>query len=514
MTKQSVHVSEVAAGGRMRCALARLACVGLSVGMSVALAANELPDLGGTAASALSPRAERELGTATMTRLRAAGGVLDDPEINAYLNSLGSRLLATGLGGDQAFQFFAVGSSEINAFALPGGFIGINTKLIETAETESELASVLAHEISHVTQRHIARQLEAQSGAALTTVAALAAAIVAAKSGNGEVASAAMTGAMAGQMQQQINYTRENEREADRVGFQMLERAGFDTRAMASFFQRLQDASHSQDNQLYGYLMTHPLTGERIAEAQNRSLGKPATAYRDSFDFHLVRALLLSYRGKPEEAVKRFRDALEQPGQGRNRDATRYGLAAALLRAREWGQASAEIDKLDRAGVRHPMIESLAAQILQQSGQYAAALKRYRSALADYPDHLQLVYDYPRTLMLDKQPTQAAQFIERQLARRGDDPTLHQLAAEAYDALGQRTRSHLHQGKYYALVGQLRLAMEQFQIAINADDGGVTSRQVAEHRLSETRENYKKFERELEARGERLPVLGHAAAHR
>ncbi|MGF1545934.1 MAG: M48 family metalloprotease [Thiotrichales bacterium] len=463
-------------------ALAAVLTVTLVSG-GIALAAINLPNLGEPAATTLSGQSERELGEQTMLRLKASGGYFDDPEITAYLNSLGRRLIAAGPANEQAFEFFAVNSPQINAFALPGGYVGVFTGLILLAETESELASVLAHEITHVTQRHIARQMAAQSGTTLTTMAALAAAVLAAAAGNGQVASAAMAGAMAGQLQSQINYTRESEREADRIGFQLLDRAGFDPAATASFFRRLKQASYSDESPIFGYLMTHPMTQERIAEAEDLAHRHARREVKDSIDFALVRALLRSYRGTADEAVLRARTTLAS-ATASERPALQYGLAAALLRKREYRAALAEIAALDRSGLRHPMVESLAGQILQQSDQLAAALQRYRAALADYPDHMQLVYDYPKTLLLDKQPSVAAEYAESQLARRDrNDITLRQVAAEAYAALGSRTRSHIHQGEYYAAIGEYRAAMEQFQIAINADDSGIHQRQVAEHRL-------------------------------
>ncbi|MGF1643620.1 MAG: M48 family metalloprotease [Thiotrichales bacterium] len=474
-----------------RCVLAS-SLVALTAFGGVTRAQINLPNLGEPAAASLSGQSERELGEQTMLRLKASGGYFDDPEITAYLNSLGRRLVAAGPSADQAFEFFAVNSREINAFALPGGYVGVFTGLILLAETESELASVLAHEITHVTQRHIARQMAAQSGTALTTMAALAAAIVAAAAGNGQIASAAMASAMAGQLQSQINYTRESEREADRIGFQLLDRAGFDPAAMASFFRRLKQVSYSDESPIHGYLMTHPLTQERIAEAEDLAHRHSRRAVADSLDFALVRALLRSYRGTAEETANRARVELEQASE-RDRAAARYGLAAALLRKRDYAAARELIATLDRERVRHPMIEALAGQILQQAGELSSASQRYRAALADYPDHLQLVYDYPKTLLLDKQHAVAAEFVEARLARHGrTDITLRQIAAEAYAALGERTRSHMHQGEYYAAQGEYRAAMEQFQIAINADDAGERQRQVAEHRLKEVTEQHRK----------------------
>jgi beta-barrel assembly-enhancing protease len=483
---------------RLRAGLAAL-LVALAPGWAPA-AGSALPDLGDSSARMLGPQAERAIGRQVMRQLHSSGSYFSDPEVNAYLDALGHRLVAgdADLHGD--FEFFAVGAPEINAFALPGGYVGVNTGLILATESESELASVLAHEITHVTQHHIARQMEAQSASQLAMLAGLAAAILAGASGNDQAAQAAVTGATAGAMQNQINYTRDFEREADRIGFQLLEKAGFDARAMASFFQRLQQATRLQDNKTPGYLRTHPLTYERVAEAQDRAFSSPYKQVRDSLEYQLVRALLKSYQGIPDEAVAALRKQLDTP-RTEARNAARYGLAAAQLRAAKFPEAMAEVQALDKAGFRHPMVEALAGQILLQSGQYAAARSRYETALARYPDHLQLVYDYPRNLIKARDFNTAARFTEAQLSQRRNDSTLHELAAEAHSGVGHQTLSHYHLGEMYALRGDTREAIQQMEIATRAQDGGEQAQALAEGRLIALRKQRRDERRDKDGMG-------------
>ncbi|MCL2296796.1 MAG: M48 family metalloprotease, partial [Proteobacteria bacterium] len=201
-----------------------------------------LPELGDASQDILSPFQERKLGESIIREIRAAGAYMDDPEVNDYLNTLGHKLVAAGNDTRQDFEFFAVPDPSINAFALPGGYIGVNTGLILLAQTESELASVLAHEITHVTQRHLTRMASGQKDALLLSLAALAVAIAASQSGSsssGQIIGAAVTSAQALAIQSQINYTREHEYEADRIGFQRLRAAGFDVTAAAVFMTRL-----------------------------------------------------------------------------------------------------------------------------------------------------------------------------------------------------------------------------------------------------------------------------------
>jgi predicted Zn-dependent protease len=446
----------------------------------------ELPDLGDASQAFLSPQAERAMGEKAMGELRASGAYLNDPEVNAYLDSLGYRLVSADPSIESHFRFFAVNDPTINAFALPGGYIGVNTGLIVATQSEGELASVLAHEISHVTQHHIARTMAAQSHSQLATIATVAASVLAAKSGNAQVLPAAMAGMTAAQMQGQINFTRENELEADRIGFQLLVRAGFDPRSMAEFFQRMEKLTRTSETNMPAFLQSHPLTPERIAEAEDRAYGKPYRQVADSLDYQLVRALLRSYEGTPENAIAEAASELKD-GRFSNRTAAIYGYAASLLRGRQYQKAFTEIDTLDQEGVNHPMIEALAGQILLQAGQLKKARRRYESALAIYPDHMQLVYDYPRVLMRAKQYQLAADFAESQLEKHHADATLNQLAAEANAALGKVTKLHFYQGEYYAALGNLRGASEQYALAVRANDGSFQDLSVAESRLHQLR---------------------------
>jgi len=450
--------------------------------------ASQLPDLGDSSEAVLSPQAEKQLGEQTMHRVRASGGYFNDPEVNAYLSSLGQRLIAADgqIGRKFDFFFFAVPSAEINAFALPGGYIGVNTGLILATESESELASVLAHEITHVSQHHFARQMASQSGSSLTSLAALAAVVLAARSGNGQAATATLSGITAIQQQQQIDFTREHELEADRLGFSLLSQAGFDTHAMSVFFEHMQRRSRLQETQTPAYLLSHPITTERIAGALDRADNLPYRQVQDSLDFQLIRALLRSYEGDPEDTVARFKSELVDE-RYRNRNAARYGYAAALLRNKDYRGAISQVNTLERDGLRHPMFESLAAIALQESGQQEAAQRRYRAALARYPDHLQLIYDYPRSLISDRQYEAAASFAEAQLIRRRNDATLHQLAAEANAALGRRLKLHYHQGEFYAVQGNPGAAAEQFGLAIRANDGSFQDLLIVENRQREIR---------------------------
>ncbi len=433
-------------------------------------AAITLPDLGDPSEQALPDYQANRIGARSVRQLESSGAFLDDPEINAYLDQLGHRLTSSSAEITGQFAFFAVDSPEINAFALPGGYVGVNAGLILATDNESELASVLAHEISHVTQHHMARQMQAQSGNQIAALAGLLAAVVAAGAGNGEMASAAIAGVTAGQMQSQINFTRENEEEADRMGFKLLVDAGFDARGMAELFHTLQRRTRLIEGDQPSWLRTHPLTTQRIAEAEDRALSAPYRQVPDSVDFLMVRALLQSYQGEPAEAVAALEQALGANPSGARKTALRYGLAAAQLRAGHFDAALKIALALTADGQDHPMIEALTGQIYLQSRRYDKAIPHYEAALERYPDHLQLVLDYPRALIEAGRPADAARFAERRLAGLRGNAQLHRIAAEAYADAGRPMASHYQQGEYYALTGNQREALEQFQLALNLRD--------------------------------------------
>jgi beta-barrel assembly-enhancing protease len=482
-------------------------CAVLAVALAISpvvRAQQSLPDLGDPSGADLSGPQERKLGETIMKEIRLSGGYLNDPEVNGYLNELGNRLVTAIPGAPFDFEFFAVNDQQINAFALPGGFVGVNTGLILLCQSESELASVLAHEISHVTQHHIARSVAKQKDALLATIAALAAAILASRSNNansGQMTQAAVASAQGIAVQMQINFTRQNEQEADRIGFQRLDAAGFDVTAMASFMERMQRAMRFVEGNAPSYLRDHPVTYERIAEAQTRAQDKPFRQVKDSLDFNMVRALVRSYVGTPRDAILFFEDAIAEKKYN-DAIAARYGLVASLLRAENYKRALVELAILERIAPQHPMVEAMAAQVLMQAGQLPQAIARYESALARYPAKMQLVYDYPEALLKNNQPDKAARFATEQLQHYPNDGQLHLVAARAYAALGKEMLQHQHQAEYYAWQGNLPAAVIQFELAVKSHDGDFYQASVAESRLRAIREELSdQKKRANEARG-------------
>ena len=431
-----------------------------------------LPDLGDISQAALTPLQERQIGQQSMLQIRASKQYLDDAEINDYLNRLGGKLVENSPEPSLDFEFFAVNDYSVNAFALPGGFVGVNAGLILITQSESELASVLSHEISHVTQHHLARMIEAQRGNGLISMAAIAVAILAART-NPQVSEAAIASVQAGNIQQQLNFTRAYEEEADRIGLQLLQKSGFNTHAMPEFLQRLQKATRLLDGNAPNYMRTHPITSDRIAEIENRIHDQPYRLIPDSLDFQLVRTKLIAAQKTAPDAIAYFSDALGTQNFG-NPVAQRYGLVSALLRNNEIERASRELSLLRKQAEANPlsrndpMIATLEGQVLSATKNYSGALAFYRTAVQNFPQHRALIYDYTDLLLQDNQAGTAIKLLTEQLTRHPRDTTLYDLQARAYAMQGKALEQHQAQAYSYAWQGNLYAAIEQLELAKQA----------------------------------------------
>jgi predicted Zn-dependent protease len=464
--------------------------------------AQSLPDLGDASAATLSDTQERTIGNRIMRDVRVDPAYLDDPEVADYVSSLGSRLLSVADPPARDIDYFVVQDDSINAFALPGGHIGVHSALIMLTQSESELAGVLAHETAHILQRHQARMLHGQRGGQWTSLAALALAILSARGGSsqaGQVTEAAVAAAGALQIQNQLDYTREHEREADRVGLTLLERAGFDTRAMANFFERLLRANRL--NELKGapsYLRTHPLTTERIADMQDRVDRMPAKMIPDSFEYRIARARLRAAAGSPAEAVALHHTMLADKTVVRPREDV-YGLALSLRRARDFDGAWKTLAPL-RSGATQPAFELLAGQLLVDLKRPDEALAVYQKALRNHPGNRALAYASLDLMLQTGRNREALADLEERLRIRQDDAHLYELQARAYEASGKRVGQHRAQAEAYYRRGNLAAAVDQLEIAVKVRGSDFYEMSIAESRLRALRallENEKAAEKAL-----------------
>ncbi len=429
----------------------------------------ELPNFGDPSGSIMTPTEERRLGQAFMRYVNKSMSLETDPLLISYIESLGARLVANSGEATQHFSFFLVEDPVVNAFAGPAGNIGVHTGLILTTESESELASVVAHEIAHVTQKHLARTFDMAEGMGIAGTAAIIAAIVlGAATKNSDAGRAAAVGVQAGIMQKQINFTRENEKEADNLGIKILADSKFDPRAMPTFFMRLGKVNMAYDSYtLPEFLQTHPITKNRMADSMGRAESYPYRQYRDSKDYLLTHTILREQKfNTPDQAIEFFKKTLAD-GRYRDAEAQRYGLTRALIRAHNYKEALEQVNLLlgkDRNRVHYLIAK---AEILYQTRQIKHAVSVLEKGLRTHPNNYPLTVHYANTLVHSGQPTKAQQLLENLIKTRPDDPAIYKLAALAAGKAGNDSQGHHLLAEYYYLSGDLTSAQQHLEVALN-----------------------------------------------
>ncbi|MBI1398111.1 MAG: M48 family metalloprotease [Betaproteobacteria bacterium] len=467
----------------MRAILFLFSC--LLAGVLTGAQADSLPELGDASQATLSPAQERALGFSIMRQIQSLPSYISDPEITDYLNRIGYRLVAVSPNARQPFRFFALMDSTVNAFALPGGFIGVHSGLVLTTQSESELAAVLSHEIAHVTQKHIARLIAAQQRQGIASMAAIALAILAARS-NPQAAAGAIAATQAQALSDQLAFTRDNEREADRIGLEIMERANFDPHAMPEFLERLQKATSVMESSAPSYLRTHPITYERIADIQNRTFDLPYRQIPDSLEFQLVRAKLRAMQKDPRDAVAFYDDVLKEH-KYTNEVVARYGLVEALRRAEMLDRLPGELAKLMKIAPAHPMIAGLEARCDVALGHREQALATYAKALADFPNTRALIYDYAGLLIDTGHAERANAVLDDRMRDDPDDGRLYEIQARAYASLGKTMLKHRSLAEAYVASGDIGQALEQLQLALRARDGTFYDVSSVEARMRQLR---------------------------
>jgi beta-barrel assembly-enhancing protease len=467
-------------------ALATAASLTVPAPLSV-LHAQNLPNLGDESGSILSPALERRIGEGYYREIRADSSYVEDGELKTYIEDLGRQLVAAGPEPGMDVEFFMIRDDAINAFAMIGGYIGVNTGLIASAQSESEAASVLGHEIGHLTQKHLARGIAAGQRASVATMVASALCLLAARS-NSQVTQGCLLAAQAGAVANQLAYSRDFEREADRIGFDILLKGGFDVSAMPVFFERLQRAGRIVESNAPVYVRSHPLTTERIADVRNRVQN---TRYRqrvDSLAFPLVRAKLRALRDTSvdglRDAIKDFETQLKERTYA-NEAATRYGYAQALLAAREVTRAREELQKIPRS-FNHLMLETLSVRITAATGNVVGAngaVDGYRALVAKYPTTRHLQFSLIESLQTAGRHDEALKLLRDQLQTTRSDPNIYLLQARSFAATGKRMSEFQAAGEYQVLMGRPQFAIEQLQIARCAKDGDFYQSSIIDARI-------------------------------
>ena len=426
--------------------------------------AQDLPDIGDSAGGVVSPEFERRLGKAIMRQIRQQGDMVMDPEVESYIQSIGYQLVANSDDNQIPFNFFVLKDPVINAFAAPGGVVGINSGILINSESENELAGVMAHEISHVTQRHMARTFEAADKFSLPMMAAMIGAIALgiANPQAGQAALAVVTGAGA---QYQINFTRANEEEADRIGIQLMARAGFDPFGMPKFFEKLQQMSRYSGSNPPEFLLTHPLTTSRISESIARAEQYPTIEHKDSSGYKLVRAKIMANSfDNPNDAIMFFEGKLAGDGYP-DIDSARYGYAISLTLANDFPRAREQL-KILLKGDRENIAYLLAAARLESSQRnFADALEIYKAAEKLYPDYQPLVLGYARALLDAKQPAAARDLLRSYGRDHEPDQIYYDLLSQAEAENGATVESSIAKAEYYYLIGGTKRAIDHLLFA-------------------------------------------------
>lgn len=442
--------------------LTRLLSAAVAATLSLQGIAAQLPDLGDTASGVLSPALEKKIGEEALSSYRFEDpAYIDDPELEAYFNSLGVRLSASGLAGDRTFTFFVLKDPSINAFAIPGGVIGIHSATVVNSQSESELAGVISHEMGHIIQHHIGRGVVAQSNSTAWMLASVLLAILAAR--NSPTASeAAITTGMAASTQNILSFSQDFEREADRVGLQVLTAGGFDPQGMANFFIRLQQIYGTEDR-TYAFLRDHPLTADRITDMQSRARMLPYRQVPDSIEYALVKAKLIAIQDSPTTLIQRYRS--QEGGRPLDKAIRAYVLTQAYLAQRDYADARNSFAQLTALKLRTPMVATLGAQIELAQDNGKAAAKICHDARTDYPGWSTLGYCEAQGLLSAGDGEAALAVMNRMQLAHPEDFRVYSLQAKIYTALNKPALAHRAQSDVYLLNGMLQPAIEQMRVA-------------------------------------------------
>ena len=450
----------------------------------------ELPDMGASAETILSRKEEEEYAKALVRQMRAYEVLVEDPLIADYFEDMGYRLASNSDRPDKSFTFVVLNQPVVNAFAAPGGVIALYTGLILAADDEHEVAGVLSHEIAHITQLHLYRAFENQKAATIPIALAMLG-LVLAGGGSGEAIQGALIGGQAAAVQARINFTRQNEYEADRIGITTLSRAGYDPAGMGEFFEKMGRITRAMGEGPPEYLRTHPVSVSRIAEADNRAATMPKPPPSDSHDFLLVQARLrVLVEKSPDTALKWFNargdEAELTPAE---RDAVLYGTALALQRKGEYEEARALLESLQERSP-HRAFELQLADLDLDAGYDAAALERLSDLYQTFPGNHAISMQYAEALLKNRDPQQAstaAVVLRQQLLRRSQDPQLYELYARSANVAGEPVRAREAIAETYYLRGSVHEAAMQLQDLLETEELDYYERARITARINELR---------------------------
>ncbi|MGZ0079337.1 M48 family metalloprotease [Methylomonas sp. BW4-1] len=443
----------------------------------------QLPDMGDSAGAIISPAQEKEFGEAFFRNLHQQAEINQDVEIQQYIQNIGRQLASHSDTPSNPFHFFVVMDPNINAFAGPGGYIGVNSGLILLTEAESELASVMAHEIAHVTQRHLYRSIEKASKLSIPTVAAtLAAILIGTQSPN--MGQAALMAIQAGNIQFQIDFTRDHEKEADRVGMQTLAGANYDPRSMPTFFERLQQSTRYYGKGVPEFLRTHPVSENRVADTRGRAEIYPYRQYPDSLAYLLTKAKLTVLTAQDKRTPLQHFTTLEMQGTPEQRAVARYGMGLVYLENQQYAAASEIFQKLTEQYPSQPQYISALARTAMDAHDYEKAGKLFEKAINTFPSNDALKIQYTRSLVKNAQPQRAKQVLQSLSDSEKDQPYYYELLAQIFADLKQPGESHRYMAEYYYASGETEAAIMQIRLAKQQTDLSFQLQAILNERLN------------------------------
>lgn len=438
----------------------------LTANLSIA-ASNDLPVLGDSSSGFVSPAQEHQLGRIWLRQLRAQTYTIDDPIVTSFIEELVFRLAPHSEVRDHRFEFVVIDQGELNAFAVPGGIIGINLGLFLHAEDEDEVSSVLAHELAHLSQRHFARQIENSERQAPLALASLLAGILLIASNNADAGFAGIMSSQAASIQNRLAYSRDWEREADREGMKTLAGSGLDPHAMPSMFTQMLAANRYSQTPPE-FLMTHPVTDTRISDAANRAEAFPAQPRTQSFNFLILKQRANIRYLLPEGGqISFFEKALGATTNETKKDSYRYSLAYVAFHNGQYEQASRYLTSISNNNADQPAVSILTAESLSQRGNGSEAIELLEKAYQLRPDSYPIAISLAKIMTAHGKAEQALSDLQRWSERRGTDPVIWNQLAETANKAENILTAYRAKSEYFFLNGHKNKALRQLQFAVD-----------------------------------------------
>ena len=457
----------------------------IAIGATTLAGANNfsIPTIGNETSTRFSAEEEKILGETFMRQVRLGLPVTDDPEVSDYIQRLGFQLIANSEFQTRHFHFFIINEPSINAFAGPNGYIGINAGLILHSDNESEVASVVAHEIAHVTQRHLERSFDKGENLTLPTAAAIIAALVlGARDIN--IAEAAILTTIAANYQSQLSFSRAHELEADHIGMQILTDSGFNPHNMPTFFEKLQKAHRLNEGLMLEFLSTHPVTVKRISESKSRASNYKYKPKASSQEYHLTRAKLRVNTSDDTKKLQTHLEAELQEGNYANKVSELYAYAWTLFINEEFEKARETVEKLikiDRERIQYSILQ---AKIEIKAGNLDTGLKIFEEALSISPGNSSIALYYADSLVSQKKPAEALRIINS-IKNYEKTPSYYQIKAKAEGDAGNEREAHQMLAEYYLLYDQVGTAINHLQQAQKIKDTSERDKNAIRARIEE-----------------------------